>query len=101
MGCAGWTTLTPASLLLSCSRRSAPSMPAIPVPVLLAPTLGGLAHGTALHYVLITGHSDGKLSVYDPEGGRITQVPDGDFLAGNMQAIDAGAPHVNAVIMPG
>jgi hypothetical protein len=71
-----------------------------PVPVLLAPTIGGLADGTALHYVLITAHSGSQLSIYDPEGGKITQVPDSDFLNGSMQAIDSGAPHVNAVIMP-
>jgi hypothetical protein len=72
-----------------------------PVPVLLAPTLGNLAHGAALHYVLITGHSNGQLSIYDPEGGAISDVPDSDFLNGNMQTIDAAAPHVNAVIVPG
>jgi hypothetical protein len=72
-----------------------------PVPVLLAPTLGGLAHGTPLHYELITAHSGGQLSIYDPEGGTITQVPDSDFLNGSMQAVDSAAPHVNAVIVPG
>jgi hypothetical protein len=72
-----------------------------PVPVLLAPTLDGMAHGTSLHYVLITGHSSGQLSIYDPEGGTISQIPDSDFLNGTMQAIDFGAPHVNAVIVPG
>jgi hypothetical protein len=71
-----------------------------PVPVLLAPTLGGLAHGTPLHYVLITAHSDGQLSIYDPEGGGITLVPDSDFLNGTMQAVDSGAPLVNAVMTP-
>jgi hypothetical protein len=72
-----------------------------PVPVLLGPTLQGLAQGTALHYVLITGHSNGQLSIYDPEGGSITELPDSNFLDGKMQAIDSGAPYVNAVIMPG
>lgn len=72
-----------------------------PVPVLLAPTLDGMAHGTSLHYVLITGHSGGQLSIYDPEGGTISQVPDSDLLNGTMEAIDFGAPHVNAVIVPG
>ena len=72
-----------------------------PVPVLLSPTLGNLVYGASLHYVLITGHSSGQLSIYDPEGGTITDVPDSDFLNGSMQAIDAAAPHVNAVIVPG
>jgi hypothetical protein len=69
-----------------------------PVPILLAPTLGNLGNG--MHYVLITGHSGNQLSIYDPEGGKITQVPESDFLNGNMQAYDQGSPHVNAVIMP-
>jgi len=69
-----------------------------PVPILLAPTLGNLGNG--MHYVLITGHSGNQLSIYDPEGGRITQVPESDFLNGDMQAYDQGSPHVNAVIMP-
>jgi hypothetical protein len=70
-----------------------------PVPVLLAPTLGNLGNG--MHYVLITGHSGNELSIYDPEGGAITQVPVSDFLNGDMQAFDQGSPHVNAVILPG
>jgi len=70
-----------------------------PVPILLAPTLGNLGNG--MHYVLITGHSGNLLSIYDPEGGTITQVPESDFLNGDMQAYDQGSPHVNAVIMPG
>jgi hypothetical protein len=69
-----------------------------PVPILLAPTLGNLGNG--MHYVLITGHSGNQLSIYDPEGGKITQVPESDFLNGDMQAYDSGSPHVNAVIMP-
>jgi hypothetical protein len=69
-----------------------------PVPILLAPTLGHLGNG--MHYVLITGHSGNQLSIYDPEGGAITQVPESDFLNGDMQAYDSGSPHVNAVIMP-
>ena len=69
-----------------------------PVPILLAPTLGHLGNG--MHYVLITGHSGNQLSIYDPEGGAITQVPESDFLNGDMQAYDQGSPHVNAVIMP-
>lgn len=72
-----------------------------PVPVLLGPTVGHLAHGTPMHYVLITGHSDGKLSIYNPENGIVRQVPDSDFRDGTMQSIDSQAPHVNAVIMPG
>ncbi len=71
-----------------------------PVPVLLAPTLGGLVHGSPLHYVLITAHSGDQLSIYDPSGGSITLVPDSDFLNGTMQAVDSAAPIVNAVIMP-
>jgi hypothetical protein len=51
--------------------------------------------------VLITGHSGNQLSIYDPEGGTITQVPESDFLNGAMQAYDQGSPHVNAVIVPG
>ena len=70
-----------------------------PVPILLAPTLGNLGNG--MHYVLITGHSGNQLSIYDPEGGTITQVPESDFLNGDMQAYDQGSPHVNAVIVPG
>jgi hypothetical protein len=70
-----------------------------PVPILLAPTLGNLGNG--MHYVLITGHSGNQLSIYDPEGGTITQVPESDFLNGDMQAYDSGSPHVNAVIVPG
>jgi hypothetical protein len=69
-----------------------------PVPILLAPTLGNLSNG--MHYVLITGHSGNQLSIYDPEGGTITQVPESDFLNGAMQAYDQGSPHVNAVILP-
>jgi hypothetical protein len=69
-----------------------------PVPILLAPTLGNLGNG--MHYVLITGHSGNQLSIYDPEGGTITQVSESDFLNGAMQAYDQGSPHVNAVIMP-
>lgn len=72
-----------------------------PVVVLLAPTIGAMAGGTPLHYVLITGHSGSVLNVYDPETGSITQVPDSDFRNGTMTSIDPGAPHVNAVIMPG
>jgi hypothetical protein len=70
-----------------------------PVPILLAPTLGNLGNG--MHYVLITGHSGNQLSIYDPEGGKITQVSESDFLNGDMQAYDQGSPHVNAVIVPG
>jgi len=70
-----------------------------PVPILLAPTLGNIGNG--MHYVLITGHSGNQLSIYDPEGGKITQVPESDFLNGDMQAYDQGSPHVNAVIVPG
>jgi uncharacterized protein YukE len=72
-----------------------------PVPILLAPTIGGMLNGTSLHYVLITGHNGNQLSIYDPEGGQIRQIPQSDFLNGTMQTIDSGAPNVNAIIAPG
>ncbi|WP_213454609.1 WXG100-like domain-containing protein [Rhizomonospora bruguierae] len=63
-----------------------------PVPILLgdvAPT----------HYVLLVGHEEGDLLVYEPSGGEVVRVPEDDFRAGRMRAL--GPAHVQAVVTPG
>lgn len=70
------------------------------VPVMLAPTTHQMLHGGEFHYVLMVGHHDGMITVYDP-GGSVTEVPESDFYNGRMNDVDPGAMHVNSVALPG
>jgi hypothetical protein len=70
------------------------------VPVMLAPTPHQMLNGGEFHYVLMVGHHDGMITVYDPSGA-VKEVPESDFYNGRMNDIDSGATHVNSVSLPG
>jgi hypothetical protein len=71
-----------------------------PVPVMLTPTPSQIAHGGEFHWVTLISHQNGQLTFYNP-GGSIITIPESDFLNGQMQSLDHGATHVNAISVPG
>ncbi|MFC7613605.1 hypothetical protein ACFQV2_08305 [Actinokineospora soli] len=52
------------------------------------------------HYVLVVGHHDGSVLVFEPTAGRTVAVRDQAFLDGDLQAA-LGFGHVQAVVLPG
>ena len=50
------------------------------------------------HYVLLIGHDEGDLLIYEPLHARLVRLSEQDFLQGNVGAL--GYPHVFAVITP-
>ncbi|MDN3351714.1 hypothetical protein [Actinomadura sp. DC4] len=69
------------------------------VPVLLAPTPGQLSHDGEFHYVLMVGHRDDMIIVYDP-AGAVKEISESDFCDGRMNGIDPAVTHVNSVTLP-
>lgn len=51
------------------------------------------------HYVLVVGHHDGSVLVFEPTAGRTVAVPDREFLVGGLAAA-LGFPHLQAVVLP-
>jgi hypothetical protein len=51
------------------------------------------------HYVLVVGHSDGDILIFEPTRGRTLRVPEPDFLNGKLTGT-AGFDHVQAIVLP-
>ncbi|UVS77632.1 BtrH N-terminal domain-containing protein [Actinokineospora sp. UTMC 2448] len=63
-----------------------------PVPVLVGAVV-------PRHYVLVVGHHDGSVLVFEPSAGRTVVVPDRAFLDGDLRGA-LGFPHLQAVVLP-
>jgi len=66
-----------------------------PVPVLVADQ--NLTRGA--HYVLLLGHDDGQVLLYNPAHGNSFRLPASDFLTGGLRSV-AGFDHAQAVVVP-
>ena len=51
------------------------------------------------HYVLVVGHHDGSVLVFEPTAGRTVAVPDRAFLEADLRAA-LGFAHLQAVVLP-
>ncbi|MGX7827397.1 hypothetical protein ACTG9Q_20160 [Actinokineospora sp. 24-640] len=63
-----------------------------PVPVLVGSVV-------PRHYVLVVGHHDGSVLVFEPTAGRTVVVSDQAFLDGDLRAA-LGFAHLQAVVLP-
>jgi uncharacterized protein YukE len=66
-----------------------------PVPMLVA----NQNPAEGMHYVLVVGHENGNVLIYEPTNGETISVPESDFLNGNLSG-SAGYDHVQSVIVP-
>lgn len=66
-----------------------------PVPVLVADQ--NITRGA--HYVLLLGHDDGQVLLYNPAHGNSFRLPASDFLTGGLRSV-AGFDHAQAVVVP-
>ncbi|MGH3433135.1 MAG: hypothetical protein ACRDQB_09895 [Thermocrispum sp.] len=66
-----------------------------PVPMLVA----NQNPADGMHYVLITGHENGNVLIYEPTSGDTVSVPESDFLNGTLSD-SAGYDHVQSVMVP-
>jgi hypothetical protein len=72
-----------------------------PVPVMLGPSPHQMVQAEEFHYLLMVGHHNGVISVYDPLVGAVGEVPESHFYNGRLDDMGPHAAHVNSVSLPG